>query len=119
MPASDQEAVLLVIEQLSKYVEQLRTCGEDPEVDVEALNRACADRLSALQQLMPLQTFGNNNPRNEDLSERSRLMMALQVLESQTQGCIEALKSALGHTGEEIERYRSRQRAIRAYAGKR
>lgn len=120
MPASDHEAVLQVIEQLSKYVEQLTTCTQDPELDVGALNRACADRLSRLQQLMPPPALrSTDNAAGEELDERSTLVLALQSLEVKTQECIDVLQNALEHVGEKIEQYRNRQTAIRAYDGNR
>jgi hypothetical protein len=117
---SDHDAVLKVIGQLNKYAEQLASCELDPHVDVAALNRACKDRLAALQRLMALRGSDEKGQGSgARTSERSKLVQALQTLETKTLDCITVLESGLERTDKELGMSRLRNKGVQAYAGKR
>ena len=99
------EQATAILEQLLKYTSQIAAFENDRGVDVNALSKACTQRIEDLKQLLP----------QGGLSANARVRELFRELQTQTQHCTELLEGELEKIASGIDCLSTTKRAIRAY----
>lgn len=109
--SSRGEEVWEVLEQISKYTEQLSCCEKNPDLDVYALSLALEERFRVLKE-----TFASL--RISDVGQPEDHEM-LKNLRARVEDCIETLKRQRDRLANELSSLSLTKRAARAYQNQR
>ena len=97
-----------ILDQLLKFTAQLAECGNDPQVDAQALADACAKRLEDLKQVMP-QDLKNS------LAAKTQVLGKMRDLQNRIQVCLEVLERKSNRVAAELQSLSRTKQAIVAY----
>ena len=97
-----------ILDQLLKFTAQLAECGNDPQVDAQALADACAKRLEELKLAMPQDQKGS-------LAAKTQVLGKMRDLYTRTQACLEILERKSSRAAAELQNLSRAKLAITAY----
>ncbi len=98
-----------ILDQLLKFTAQLAECGNDPQVDAQALADACAMRLEELKLAMP-------QDQKSSLVAKTQVLGKMRDLYTRTQVCLEILERKSSRAAVELQRLSRSKLAITAYS---
>ena len=84
-----------ILDQLLKFTAQLAACGNDPQVDAQALAEACGKRLEELKLAMP-------QDQKNTLAAKIQVLGKMQDLYTRTQVCLEILQRKSNRAAAEV-----------------
>ena len=97
-----------ILDQLLKFTAQLAECGNDPQVNAQALADACAKRLEALKQVMPQDL-------KSSLAAKTQVLGKMRDLYTRIQVCLEILERKSNKAAAELQSLSKAKHAIVAY----